>query len=678
MAAKNTAQVATIEESSWERVKAAQASKLMTLAPPWLVWPFTAGIGQMCHVLWGHGQAAAWSGIGLTLGTGLLSAVTWNVSHQRGILGRGSATATTAAAGMWVTACSVAGIGQPVVTWLVTVGGLVGCLGWNIRTVIREKQGLSGVMDPLAFLFDHAKDKTGLDGARMATVKASEHKIEAAMALPAGQKTVADIQKKTEHIEGAMALPPGTITVSADEDRADRAKVVLSDARVMKHPIPWPGPYRPGGSIGEPLRIGVWQDGDEVLHTIAGHHFQVMGKTGAGKSVGAAWNYLAEIITRRDVVVFAADLTKGEQSIGKLRPALHRFETTTAGVRSLINDIHAQLKPRTDWLSAHGYVNWEPGCGLTYWVLWLEEVPDIFDALGDKGVETFLKLLKAIRSAGGTIVLSLQRSDWTQMPTIARGQLANMCFGVANAADAAFGLSDAQEDAGARPELWGDKQPGMAYLDAPSIDSGRIAMPLRTFGWLKSDGKPDPAALHAHALEWPAAAKQVDEFTAAVTRAAAAVMPLTGPVGAASGTDDANAPDDRDDAVSGPQDDGDDWNPEDDITTPDPDPSITADKDGPIEDDPDDAEWTFTRPTPTMTAAQARQTLYDRIAQWQNQGVTDFTTADLSDIWTNAGLSRAWAQKWIRKLRDDGVLGFDDETQRHQIHAAPDTAGAAA
>jgi hypothetical protein len=201
-----------------------------------------------------------------------------------------------------------------------------------------------------------------------------------------------------------------------------------------------------------------------------------------------------------------------------LRPALHRFETTKAGVRSLVADLQAQLKPRTDWLSDRGYVNWEPGCGLTYWVGWFEEVPDIFEALGDKGVEQFLKLLKAIRSAGGTIALSLQRSDWTQMPTIARGQLANLCFGVANSADAAFGLSEAQDDAGARPELWGSNQPGMAYLDAPSIDPARIAMPLRTFAWLDQHGKPDVQAIRAHAAAWPAASKTVDEFTAAIAR----------------------------------------------------------------------------------------------------------------------------------------------------------------
>ncbi|MFB4300660.1 hypothetical protein [Actinomadura sp. NTSP31] len=649
-----TKQIALTEDSSWERVKAAQASKLLTLAPPWLLWPLIAGVGTALHVLFGRGSAVAWSAIGLTLGSVLLTGVTWLVAHERGFLGRGSATATTAAVSMWVTACSVAGFTQPVILWFWVAGGLVTAAAWNIRTVIRSRQGAHGINDALAFLFDANKDKANLDGAQMATVKAGERKIEAAMALPAGEKVVADIQKKTEHIEGAMGLPPGTMTVAPNMDRADLAHVTFSDPRIMREPIPWPGPSRPGASIAEPLRPAVWQDGEDVEHIIVGHHVQAMGKTGAGKSIGAAWNYLAEIVTRYDAAVFAADITKGDQSLGPLRPALHRFETTKGGVRSLINDMHSQLKPRTDWLSKRGFANWEPGCGLTYQVGWFEEAPDIFDALGDKDIETFLKLLKAIRSAGGSIILSLQRSDWTQMPTIARGQLANLCFGVASSQDAGFGLSEAQEDAGARPELWGSSQPGMAYLDAPSIDRARIAMPLRTFAWLKADGvTPDTDALRAHAEQWPAAAKTIDEFTAAIV--STWVSPPT--------VKDSSSDEDPNDI------DRDDWAPA--VDTDDPDPDVTAGIDDPITDDPDDQEFEFGQQSERLSAAEVRTAILSQFATWLDEGRTDFATKDLAPVWTAAGTSRQAVQRLLRKLRDEGVLGYDDEAQRHTLLQRP-------
>ncbi|MCW2912407.1 MAG: hypothetical protein JWN52_475 [Actinomycetia bacterium] len=283
----------------------------------------------------------------------------------------------------WVTVASVTGVDQPVTGWFWLVGGMVTCAAWNIRTVIREKVGQSGVGDSLSFLFDANKEKAGLGGARMATIEAGPRKVDAVMALPAGEKVVADVQKKTEYIEGAMGLPPGTMTIAPNLDRADLAQVTLSDPRVMRQPIPWPGPSNPGASVADPVRPGVWQDLDDVEYVMTNHHLQIMGMSGAGKSISGAWNLLAELITRHDVAVLAADVTKGDQSLGPLREGLHRFETDKAGVRTLISDVHDQLKPRTDWLSSHGFVNWEPGCGLTYWILWLEEFPDINDSWGD-------------------------------------------------------------------------------------------------------------------------------------------------------------------------------------------------------------------------------------------------------------------------------------------------------
>src|SRR5690606_15948717 len=114
----------------------------------------------------------------------------------------------------------------------------------------------------------------------------------------------------------------------------------------------WPGPSRPGASVADPIRIGLWQDLDPVEYGIVGHHLQVMGMTGSGKSVGGAWNVLGELITRRDVAVFAADVTKGRQTLGPLAASLHRFETTREGARAMLRDLAARVKQRTDRLSA--------------------------------------------------------------------------------------------------------------------------------------------------------------------------------------------------------------------------------------------------------------------------------------------------------------------------------------
>jgi hypothetical protein len=462
------------------------------------------------------------------------------------------------------------------------------------------------------------------------------------------------VQKKVEYIEGGMGLPPGSIGIAPNEDRADWAKMTFSDPRVMKHPIPFPGPSRPGTSIAEPLRLGLWQDIDEVEYVIAGHHLQVMGMTGSGKSIGGAWNILAEAISRKDVAVFAADITKGEQSLGPLRPALHRFETTELGVKKLIGEIHAQVKPRTDWLSSHGYQKWVPGCGLAYWILWLEECPDIFDAID---MDVMLKILKAIRSAGGTVVMSLQRSDYTQMPTLARGQLAKMCFGVAESDDADFGLSEQQQKRGARPELWQQKQPGMAYLDAPSIPDERIAMPLRTFAWSETgDDNEANEAMTAYAAQYPAAAKKADEFTLAVmTPGGAGTAPAqTPPASFGAPTTPIN------------QDDNDTNEEVEDVVgeylhTEDPNPDNQADADDPIDTTGYDG-FTFAQPeNDNLSDEEARALLYGTIDDWASAGREFFQTKDLAPVWMQAGMTRAWAQKHVRKMLADGKLDRDDQ-----------------
>lgn len=527
--------------SSWEQVATREVSKALLYFPPWLALVFLAGLGFVFHFTLRSDdpQVVAWTAALITVCVMGLTALTWRQSHARSLLGRGHTTLTTLAGGLWVCAATINGPTSTVTGRLILVGGVTLALSFNIRTVIRTKQiDVQGAIgDPLAFLFGQGAARAGMPAVEASTTRATAHKVEGEVQLEQGRQTADDLQKKIAYIESGIPLPPGSITTSIDPDDASRAKVVISDPRVMKQPIPWPGPSRPGASIADPIRLGLWQDLDEIEYVIVGHHLQVMGKTGSGKSIGGAWNFLAETVTRTDVAVFAIDLTKGEQTLGPLKAALHRLETTKEGAKALLGEMQTQVKKRTDQLSAKGLQKWVKGCGLTYWVLWLEEFPDIFDALTDKEQEQFLSLVKAIRSAGGTVVLSLQRSDYTQMPTLARGQLAKMCFGVDSSADASFGLSEQQDDAGCRPELWSNKQPGMAYLDAPSIPDERIAMPLRTYAWGMAGGRFDDEraneALRAHAAAFPAAAKQVDPGTAALARldasALAAPAPLPAP-----------------------------------------------------------------------------------------------------------------------------------------------------
>ncbi|KAB2351616.1 DNA translocase FtsK [Actinomadura rudentiformis] len=512
--ARKTQTLQIAQDATVERITVAAVSKIGVLVPPWAVLGLVTIVAAISHAKWGQPPAVTWATLASACSTFVMAGVTWAVSHQRGWLGRAHSTLTALFAGLWFTIATITGVGAQLTLGMLFFGGGTLAVLWNIRAVIRQTPSMDGATaDPLAFIFDRAKDSFGLSGAKVRTTEVDNYKVKGKMALPAGEKTADDAIKNTPYIESGMKLPPGSVNVAQDEDDASQAHVTISDPRIMKRPLPWPGPYRPGGSIAEALRPGMYQDMSEVLHPFTGHHLQIMGMIGSGKSIGGAWNYLAEIISRADTAVFCIDISKDDQTAGPVRPGLHRFETTKPGAVDLIRKMHAEIPQRTKWLSEHGFQKWTKGCGLLYWFLWIEEYSKLYEALGEADQTKLEEIIKEIRSAGGSVVISLQRADYTQIPTLIRSQMAKMCFGLADDDDAKFGTSDRQRKAGVAPEQWENHQPGMAYLDAPGIRATHYAMPLRTYAWGKTDNEAN-ANMRAHAAAFPAAAKNADEFTA--------------------------------------------------------------------------------------------------------------------------------------------------------------------
>jgi hypothetical protein len=658
-----------VEESSMGKVVAKEASKAIAVVTPWIVGMLGYGLAVALHfILYSPDTIAAWSSI-VTICVVVLTGVTYGQSHARGPWGKTHTTLSTFLAGMWTVAVVISGPGHPIIWRLGVVGGITLALSWNIRTVIRMKgwDQPGVVADPLSFLFSRGAEKAGLREVEATTTKATPHKVEGEVQMDEGRQVADDLQRKVPYIESGIGLPPGSITTAIDPDDASKAKVTISDPRVMKRPIPWPGPSRPGESIAEPIRIGLWQDLDEVEFALLGYHLQLMGMTGSGKSIGGAWNILGEVVTRYDVAVFAGDITKGRQTLGPLEEALHRFETSKAGVKAMLRDIQSKIKERTDYLAAKNLQKWKRGCGLTYWIVWLEEFPDIYDALSSKEQEDFDSMVKAIRSAGGTVVPSLQRSDYSQMATIIRGQLARMTFGVENPGDASFGLSERQQDAECRPELWTNAMPGMSLLDTPTVPEGRFAMPLRTYAWgLDSKGEFDDEraneAMRAHAAQWPAAAKPVDATTAALSRLHGDAQAATAPAGLLEADADEDDDEDVKDVAS------------EYLHTDDPDPDVQAGLDDEIPDlDEGEPPLTFAPPVQSMTPQERGAALMKRLQELWDGGARDFSSGDLKPLWETTDMSRSWVQKQLKRLVDAGVLGgYDEEAQRYLMPGRPE------
>lgn len=659
---------------SWERLWAKQVDGSLRLIRPWGALGVLLGAGEIYHLTLGHPPVVTWAAVGMTLaGTGV-SAYAWQASKLMPA-GRIHTAATVAAISLWLVISTVVGPLTDPVGYLMAIFGPAVALTWNIRGSVRAKMAASedGATPAgrLSTWFADAAKNAGVSGATLKVNEIEPTRAVASASLPPGERTAADLQNRTRNIESGMQFPPGSLTIAEDQDRADKAIVTISDPRLIRQPVPWPGPSRPGASIAEPVRPGIWQDGRPVEQKLPNYHMHIMGSSGSGKSLGACWNYCGEIVTRRDAAVLSADLTKGTQTWGPLAPALHRMETDRDGARDMLSGIHKIIPERTTYLADHGLAKWTENCGLTFMVVWLEETPDIFDALTSKGQDQFIADVKAARSAGIQIVISLQRSDWTQIPTIVRGQMASMCFGLYKSSDERFGLSEKQQEMGASPSSWGTDNPGMAYLHYPGTPPERIAMAMRTYAW--GDDATAAPNMSAYAAQYPADQRPVDELTAVITGgpripaqpgAAAAAAQAGGraqtrPVAVLTRADD----DDRDEDL----DDDEDWDDEEDdenvideyLTTEDPTPGLQADIDDEYNDDENDQPVEFDLGDP-VDPAQARVIYAEHLQALRDSGKTELAPRDFRPI-MRPGMGRAWIQARLRESVENEELIHDPD-----------------
>ncbi len=639
-----------IEGPSLGYILAAETAKSVVVLRPFIFWPLGAICSAVLHHFWADN---GWVIAFMASVSVFMAVFVWFLTRNRRVLGYMHAMITVLLAGMLL--CLVDAIGWVSFTeFAVSVGIPILCLTWSMRVAVRDHDHLDSAA--LSGLFD----KAGMPGTRMQVHSApassplalpgkrlkmlrrdqeiadavitdsggktrrerlAPQKVKATIHLQPGE-TVDTLARRTRSIESAAGWAPGTMTVTQHEDHAGKAHVILSDPRAIKKPIPWPGPSYTNASIADPVSVGVYQDGAECEFMLPETQLQIMGQVGSGKSLGGAWSTLAEVITRDDVIVWAIDVTKGMQTLGPLASALHRIATTPEEAISLLEDANALIKPRTDYLAEKGLGKWKKGCGLKYLVVWIEEVPEVMEALGDDGEELWIKSVKAARSAGITFAWSLQRADYSQIPTITRGQAVKWCFGVADSHEASFGLSEAQSAANCEPELWGQRQPGMCYLDAPSIPDDKIPMALRTWYW-----GPDDSVIKEHAGKFPASDKPYDEV----------MLKVLGIKSRLAAQDDDDEPGEDEEC-------GDDMADEELDSEPEP---LDGDFDL-VHNEPEPME-------PVAARQKVREWLVDRAGE-------TVRNVDLTELRLSIGRSRTWGYQIMEEFERSGLVRRIDQS----------------
>lgn len=453
-------------------------------ARPWLAVVGEIPATFLAHHAWGGSPLAA---IGMTAASVGLTAATWLGSEGTKTPRRIHAVVSTAAGTAYLTAATFTNpVGTTQLSWLV-MGGGVAAASWNIRKAMRinvdPKQAGDGSETGILV--------KAIGNAKMKLRKPPEvepNKVNVPYQLAPGEMTNAEVGRRLDAIASELGVSVTSLRNKGNPDNASQGELIIVPKDVLTDGTPWPGPSSFGGSITDPIVIGLYEDGELEAFWFPGSaeerrnatHFLAAGMNGSGKSAGIS-QAIIEVLTRDDAFVWAVDPSKGSQTFGPFLPFLDWVEMTEAGGNQMIDALSMVITARADELGRHGFKNWTREAyekiGMRYGVVWIEEAAKFFR----NGTEMEGLVMEA-RSAGISVIISLQRPSATSMPTDVREQLGGVvCFGVKGSTTANMALPDDVIDAGARPEAWENRKQGYNYLVAPGVDEERYAMKACTF-----------------------------------------------------------------------------------------------------------------------------------------------------------------------------------------------------
>lgn len=406
----------------------------------------------------------------------ILSTITWKLfKRRRGLFIPHHATATSILCHMWLLMAiwenSNGWMFSTITFYTFFYGAIILGLSWCIRKWAFTEEPDENPFEAIG-LGDAYLDKK--ESAATPTGKRFRLK------LPYG-KTIEQAKDAMVKIAHIAKKPRSQVHVrETDSGIEGQVDVFIQDEAPFQTRIHWIEPDYPGHSIASPISYATYDDGTRPDLYLSGkngassQHFLTMGMPGTGKS--KAWQIIyGTALCRREVSVVFGDPAKGMQTGGPLAMGLEWFAVTEDECHEQIQAIMRAISARTDYLTSKGLSHWEPGCGINFLIFHLEEAARFAD------VDDLIKLVEAARSAGITIVLSLQRATGDRVKTSTRYNLGGrMCFGVRDKRDASLGLSESSIINGAAPHRWQDRYPGRHYVEAAGLDEKMLGRALET------------------------------------------------------------------------------------------------------------------------------------------------------------------------------------------------------
>ncbi|MGA5018295.1 plasmid transfer protein TraB [Streptomyces griseoincarnatus] len=641
--------------------------RAMPHLPPWVAAAGIGIAGGLGSLQWAESAAA---GVGLTLVSVGLTGATWWMGKATTPQRRLHSAITVAAASAWTTAACLAGPTAGPLPDLYLMGAPAVALSWNIRMILRRNDAPTAEGGDKGLL-----EKVGLARAQIGNAKVEPNRVTAPLAVEAGEQTNDDVSKALGRIASALDLPTSAVRYQPDPDSSRRGELVIVPEDMLAEAAYWEGPSNLGGSIADPLVIGRYDDGSPMFLWLPGDpdagrngtHVLIAGGTGSGKGE-TALNLQTEILSRRDVLLWLSD-PKMFQDFRPLLPGIDWAAEGGTPTEVMVEAIQAVIPARTRWLGQHNYRQWVPaaaqvqndpehtcrtdgracGCsGMPYLVAWMEEAASTLRNLGD---DAFTGIAQEARSAGVSLVVSLQRPSYDQMSTSTRASLPSVIALGCDPRDESFSLPDTVLDAGAHPGAWGNRRPGYCYLVTPGIDETRYASPGRTWGF-----GPNAVSLMEVLANWAQRnGATADPVTAGAASSVAGNAYTGRPIpGGTPAGHTATDEDDMDDTGYGPLVD-----PED----ADIDPEAELPDDEPGDDAPIFGQETGRKPSPE----EARRLFAQALEEFERAGHMVVGPKDFMDWCDRNNLSRPWVSARLKEAALEGRLEPTNTTGRWRI-----------
>lgn len=629
---------------------------------PWIPLPLMLGAGALAHLAWGDTSGLPLVTAGLSVGTVGIAAGAWSISKKHGAPVGAHISGTVSTAGLWLVLATVWGITPTVASLWALIGPLF-ALSWNVRMAIkpRRQEGNGEPKSPRA-AGRALMAALGVKGTDMVPTEVGQARVAGVLEVD-GSNTIDDVQKKAHQLAAAVGAPKAGVRINGDPTNASRGEFSVTLRDVLRESTPWPGPTHVGGTPFDPVPMGLDETGQVRTKTVAdpagAKHEIVQGITGAGKSSGTKVE-LCELMPRRETGIIVIDTVKGIQTFGPAARGLAKLVIDPKLAEKVLIRLKSHvIRARTDYLGAHDLSEWQPGCGLTFLSVQVEEAATF---LADMDDEEIKGIVRAARSAGIRIVISLQRPSHDEISTTVRSQFGSVtCYGM-NPDDVVCLLPSDVEEAGADPRQWADRQPGCNYYTGTGISTAQASTALRNYNIDVSTMRQhaatygphmdpiDPVTVKAFGDLWTRLGDPVD----VVERAKAKALG-TGPARPAI----ERPANDEGDTVTSHNDTGDpdeDHLTEEDmgVHTPDPDPDMQTTIDDDV--DPIDVDVPFGEPTDEVATDQARAAVAARIAELEQADADTVRATDFAELVRSGIRSRGWFRKELLRLVKRGRL----------------------